>query len=414
MRQGEATGGAGGKQSPGVMSASPFEKASAPASLGVGVGGKRRPRSEGRSIAGGNPRPRRALPEDIEEDQSPPSSRAARVLGEAEPHGLAATYSFDTRGWTTTGPLVIGFVGTRLDGGDGTADRFERIERLAELGPATGKVTLTLRRGGVAPGRWRIVAGPVENPGGHPVARKTIVTSTQFALMAHGPGVRLFAWPGLIGLGALLALVLQVLLASRASLPVFPVLALSVAGCLLGFLGGKTWWLAVNRRPVRAFFVAGACIQGFLLTALLILGAGVHFLGISPGGVLDVTAPGIYLGMAAGRPGCFLAGCCAGRPTTSRWGIWSTDRRLGILRVPVQLYEAAIALLIGVGALALVLAVTPPFPGALFLGATATYTLARQFLFRLRTNSHTRLGRWVVKASSGLILLGVLIAYLGS
>lgn len=190
-----------------------------------------------------------------------------------------------------------------------------------------------------------------------------------------------------------------------------PVLALSGLGCLIGFLGGKVWWLVVNRRPVREFLTSGACIQGFLLAALAVLVAGTLMLGISAGAVLDVTAPGIFLGMAIGRPGCFLTGCCVGRPTISRWGLWSTDRRLGIRRIPVQLYEAAVALLIGVAGLVLVLGVTAPFAGAVFAGTTAAYTLARQFLFRLRNETHTRLGRLVILAICSVILLGILVAF---
>ena len=336
------------------------------------------------------------------------------MLAEAEPHGLAATYYFDTSGWTTNGPVTIGFVGTRLDGTGGPEDRFERTERLGDLGPETGKVTLTTRLGHLAPGRWRVVAVPVDNPAGHPLPRKAILTSSQFSLLAHGPGVLPFAWPALIGLGAAVAIILQMLLVGRAGLPVLPVLALTLLGCLLGFLGGKAWWLVVNRRPVRDFLTSGACIQGFLLVALAVLVVGILALGFSAGAVLDVTAPGIFLGMAIGRPGCFLTGCCVGRPTTSRLGLWSTDRRLGVRRVPVQLYEAAVALLIGVAGLVLVLVVPPPFTGALFVATTASYTLARQFLFRLRTNSHTRLGRLVVQVACAAVLLGLLVAYMTS
>ena len=348
----------------------------------------------------------------VVEEEQVPHSCAAGVLAGAEPHGLAATYSFDTTGWSTTGPVILGFLGTRLDGAGGAEDKFERTERLDDLGPETGKVTLTTRLGHVAPGRWRIVAGPVENSAGHPLPRKSILASAQFALLAHGPGVRLFAWPALVGLGAIAAIILQALLAVRAGLPVLAVLGLSGLGCLVGFVGGKVWWLVVNRRPVREFLTSGACIQGFLLAALGVLVAGILMLGISAGAVLDVTAPGIFVGMAIGRPGCFLTGCCVGRPTTSRWGLWSTDRRLGIRRIPVQLYEAAVALLIGVVGLVLVLAVSPPFAGAVFAGTTAAYTLARQFLFRLRSDTHTWLGRLVIQAICSVILLGILVAFL--
>lgn len=407
-------------QRPGEsVAASPFWKAQPPVALTrnrpapvpVRTPARTSPRSSTRAARLKPPSPATVVV--VEEEQVPPHTCVSSALEDAEPHGLAATYSFDTTGWTTTGPVTIGFVGTRLDGNGGPEDKFERTERLDGLGPATGKVTLTTRPGHVAPGRWRVVAGPVENPAGHPLPRKAIHTSTQFGLLTHGPGVRLFAWPALIGLGALVAIILQGLLAARADLPVLPMLALSGLGCLIGFLGGKVWWLVVNRRPVREFLTSGACIQGFLLVALAVLTAGALMLGISAGAVLDVTAPGIFLGMAIGRPGCFLTGCCVGRPTTSRWGLWSTDRRLGIRRIPVQLYEAAVALLIGVAGLVLVLGVTPPFPGAVFVGTTAAYTLARQFLFRLRTNTHTRLGRLVVQVIYGAILLGLLIAYLG-
>lgn len=348
----------------------------------------------------------------VEERQVPVHNCATGVLAGADPQGLAVSYTFDTGGWSTSGPVAIAFTGTRLDGTGQPGDRFERVERLGDMGPTTGKVAITTRLGHVTAGRWRIVAGPAENPAGHPLPRKAVVTSTQFSLLAQGPGVRLFAWPGLIALGAVVAVLVQALLAGRSGLPVAPILGFTLLGCVLGFFGGKVWYLVVNRRPVREFLSSGACIQGFLLVAVSVLLAGAAVLDVSAGAVLDATAPGIFFGMAIGRPGCFLTGCCVGRPTTSPWGLWSSDRRLGIRRWPVQLYEAGSALLIGVVGLLLVVAVAPPFPGAVFIGSIAAYTGARQFLFRLRSNSHTRLGRLVVQAVCGAILLGVLVAYL--
>lgn len=56
----------------------------------------------------------------------------------------------------------------------------------------------------------------------------------------------------------------------------------------------------------------------------------------------------LLITVTGGRPGRFFAGCCAGRPTASRSGLWSSDRVLAVRRIPVQLWEAATALLIGV------------------------------------------------------------------
>ncbi len=50
----------------------------------------------------------------------------------------------------------------------------------------------------------------------------------------------------------------------------------------------------------------------------------------------NLLAPPIALGMAIGRVGCLLHGCCFGNPTTLPWGIDFGD---GIARHPTQLYE---------------------------------------------------------------------------
>lgn len=61
----------------------------------------------------------------------------------------------------------------------------------------------------------------------------------------------------------------------------------------------------------------------------------------------DFLIVGLPLGHAFGRVGCFLAGCCHGKPTTLPWGVTFTDTHamvspdlLGVPVHPVQLYEA--------------------------------------------------------------------------
>lgn len=226
-----------------------------------------------------------------------------------------------------------------------------------------------------------------------------------------GPRVRLWTWPLLIGLGAFLALVVQALLAGAVGIDALPTLGLSLAGCLLGFLGGKVWYLALHRKPWRELLDSGACIQGFLLVSLAVLALGSLLWGLPMGLVLDITTPGIFLGVAVGRPGCFLTGCCAGRPTASRWGMISSDRRVAVRRVPVQLLEAAAGLAIGLASLAGVLAGLSP-AGSVFVAAVAAYALVRQLLFGLRVESRTRAGRLVTIAASGVVLGGVAALWL--
>jgi phosphatidylglycerol:prolipoprotein diacylglycerol transferase len=51
----------------------------------------------------------------------------------------------------------------------------------------------------------------------------------------------------------------------------------------------------------------------------------------------NLFAPAIALAMAIGRIGCFLRGCCYGKPTSLPWGVNFGD---GILRHPTQIYES--------------------------------------------------------------------------
>jgi phosphatidylglycerol:prolipoprotein diacylglycerol transferase len=69
--------------------------------------------------------------------------------------------------------------------------------------------------------------------------------------------------------------------------------------------------------------------------------------------VTDAFAPGVALGQAIGREGCFAAGCCWGRPTGVPWGVEFGELAHRITGVPVgvhlhptQLYESFAALLL--------------------------------------------------------------------
>ncbi|MDQ3687575.1 MAG: prolipoprotein diacylglyceryl transferase [Acidobacteriota bacterium] len=67
----------------------------------------------------------------------------------------------------------------------------------------------------------------------------------------------------------------------------------------------------------------------------------------------DAFAPGVALGQAVGRQGCFAAGCCWGKPTSLPWGVQFTEAGHEVTGVPfdvhlhpTQLYESFIAILI--------------------------------------------------------------------
>ena len=354
-----------------------------------------------------------------------------RSVADLEPQALGLTYWLDPGSEGRPYPATIRFTGRRIGvrGKPGPRDRLNRDETIESVVPGSGPIAVTTRVRDITPGEWRITATPIHSSHesreiraasrhrpSQPPASSSGTTAYAPAIQVRAPGAHLGAWPALVGLGAIVGLIVQSLVAGRVGLPVPRVLIVSLVACVAGLGGAKLSYLTGHfiggEREVGNLF-SGACIQGFVLGAGLSLLAGARVLGLPIGLLLDATASGLLLGMAVGRFGCFYGGCCAGRPTASRWGLWSSDRHLGMRRVPVQLLESALALLVGAGALLLTWGQARP-SGVVFVWAIATYTLGRQILFPLRAAPrHTAYGRVVTMGLTVLVLvadIGVALA----
>ena len=195
------------------------------------------------------------------------------------------------------------------------------------------------------------------------------------------PGVISGFWTVTAVIGMVAAVAIQALVISRADLKVDNALMVSVFAIALGLIGAKIWFIVLRRRERR---VEGWCIHGFLVGIVAAAAAGFAVFHLPVGVFLDASTPGVLVGMAIGRVGCFFGGCCAGRPTASRWGLWSVlDQRVGMRRIPTQLMESLLALVIGLAALVTLLG-RGSLGGALFVAAIAAYTLGRQGILRLR------------------------------
>jgi phosphatidylglycerol:prolipoprotein diacylglycerol transferase len=124
-------------------------------------------------------------------------------------------------------------------------------------------------------------------------------------------------------------------------------------------------------------------------------------------GFADCAVPGLALGHALGRVGCFLAGCCYGRPAAARFPL--AVLLAGVPRHPVQLYEAAGLLLLG-----LVLVTLPPRrPGQPLTLYLIGYAVLRLFTESLRGDDEAR--GFVIPglvSTSQALALAVLLAVL--
>jgi len=337
---------------------------------------------------------------------------------------------------------TIWFSGRRagVTGKPKPGDTFTQEVTAEGLLPGSGPVAVTAEVRGISPGEWVVTARPVARPGsrvarphepgsdGSPDGRRDGLWPRRMAVPASKPatvhtamlpftkiaGITRFAYAGLVGLGVAAGLAVQVALLARASLPWAPALVYSLYAVAAGVAGAKAWYIAVHRG--RKF--EGWCIQGFVTgAAALAAAAPLAGLGMPAGAYYAVAAPGLLIGMGIGRPGCFWAGCCTGRPTASRWGIWSSDRRIGCRRIPVQPLEALLALVTGLAALAVVLVHGPAHSGPVAVAALATYTLGRQFLLGLRADPPRRSprgGRVTTAAAAVVLAVSITVLALGA
>ena len=363
------------------------------------------------------------------------------LLELAEPQAISATYWFvapggpdpgDTRRpgvlgrrptTLTSAPVTVRIAGRRrpddaqpepyAKAAPGGSRRWVDEERRLDVPlPAGDLVAWTIRLEDLAAGDWDLSvtplygrSGPVP-PAKRPAPGKLSTSArTVFAPLAknRAPGAWLGAWPSLVVAGAVAGLSLQHVLARRFELDAWLVTLLSVLACLVGLVGAKSYYVLTHLRERRDILTTGMSVQGFVIGVLVTLGASLLEWGLPPGAVLDVSIPALLTGLAVGRLGCLLGGCCVGRPTGSRWGIWSSDRSLGVRRIPVQLLESASAAVLAVATWA-VLVATGTGSGLLFVAGLSMYVLARQLLFPFRALGRaTRYGRRVTTWVSAVV-----------
>lgn len=123
----------------------------------------------------------------------------------------------------------------------------------------------------------------------------------------------------------------------------------------------------------------------------------------------NVIAPAAALGLAVGRVGCLLAGCCFGKPTGGGWGLNFGD---GVLRWPTQLLE----LLFHLAAFAVLLYLKKRVhtPGILFKGYVLSYLIFRYFTEFLRVSDVLWAGQtaYQLLCIAGVLLVGTKLVFL--
>jgi phosphatidylglycerol---prolipoprotein diacylglyceryl transferase len=176
-------------------------------------------------------------------------------------------------------------------------------------------------------------------------------------LFQIGP-ITIYSYGVLVAAGVLLGLWYARRQAPHAGLDRDQVWNLGIYMVLTALVVAKLWlvlidWHYYARHPAEIFSFgvvqSGGTFFGGLLGAILLAACYTWFAKLPILPLLDTYAGALPLGHAIGRLGCFMAGCCYGKPTWLPWGIKFTNpiaeqlvgTPIGVPLHPTQLYEAA-------------------------------------------------------------------------
>lgn len=164
----------------------------------------------------------------------------------------------------------------------------------------------------------------------------------------------------LVALGFLAGLGITLRLARRIALPSEKIANLAVYCAMAGIVGAKLFMFLFDlgdyiRNPGQIFTLdtlqAAGVFHGGFLVALLVAVLYMRKQRLPAFSTMDAFAPGIAIGQAIGRLGCFAAGCCWGKECYLPWGVrfrsdFAAPVPLDKPLHPVQLYESAANLVI--------------------------------------------------------------------
>jgi phosphatidylglycerol:prolipoprotein diacylglycerol transferase len=245
-------------------------------------------------------------------------------------------------------------------------------------------------------------------------------------------GFGLPTYGALVALGVLVGLWISVRNSRKQGINPENAWDFGIAVVLAGIVGSKVLYILVDwhtyaEHPREIFSLAtlqaGGVFSGGLIASFAVAAWFLRKHHMPALATCDAFSPGLAMGHAIGRLGCFAAGCCWGKPTHHFWGVTFTNplanqlvgTPLNEALEPTQLFESAVEL--SIFFVLTWLLRRRKFDGQVFGGYLFLYGIARFFLEFLRDDP----GRGSVFGgvmsgtqliAIGLVLSGGLIWYL--
>ncbi|MEW6215191.1 MAG: prolipoprotein diacylglyceryl transferase [Nitrospirota bacterium] len=227
----------------------------------------------------------------------------------------------------------------------------------------------------------------------------------------------------LVAAGFLLGLGLAVRQARKEGIPSDKIVDLGFYTLLSAIIGSRLFFVIINanhylKNPIEIFKIweGGLVFYGGILFTVPI---AVWYIKKNAFGVwstADLFAPSIAIGHAIGRLGCFVAGCCYGKPAEGLpWAVTFTNpeslARIGIPLHPTQLYESAGELINFL--ILIILRKYKSFNGQLFLTYLLLYSVLRFIVEFFRGDVSRGFITPHLSLSQGISILMYLVAIVG-
>jgi len=162
---------------------------------------------------------------------------------------------------------------------------------------------------------------------------------------------------------------------------------------LCAAIGSRLTFVLINfsyykTHPIDIFKVwqGGLVFSGGLIAVVLGMSWYIRRHHLSFWKIGDLCGPAAAIGASIGRIGCFMAGCCYGKPTDLKWGVVFTHHQslapLNISLHPTQAYHSLTDLIIFV--VLMVLHARKKFEGQVFLWFLILHSVARLLIERFR------------------------------
>ncbi len=211
-------------------------------------------------------------------------------------------------------------------------------------------------------------------------------------LFSIGP-VTIHTYGLFVAIGFLAGLMVTVRIARTEGIPAQQVMDMGFIMIVSAIVGSRIMYILINpthyfHRPLEILKIwqGGLVFSGGIIGVILVMAWYGRRHGLSLWKIGDLWSPAAALGQAVGRIGCFMAGCCFGKPTDVNWAVVFTHpQSLAPKHIPLhptQLYHSLSGFIIF--GILLALRRKKGFDGRILLWFLILHSTARLLVERFR------------------------------